>query len=183
MKDLKEYRCPAAGITGECSGFQRCCLFLRSAITGNTDVPVGIIHSSWGASIVQAWTSAEVLGKYQDFDIENADMTKSTNLIPTALFNSMIYPLIPFTIRGVLWYQGESNRSEPGKYSTLFPAMVRDWRERWGLGDFPFFYVQIAPYSYSNKEAFNSVENTAFLREAQIDCLDPDSTLQWWCYW
>jgi sialate O-acetylesterase len=84
----------------------------------------------------------------------------------------MINPLIPYTIKGVLWYQGESNRKEPELYKKLFPTMVKDWRTRWAIGDFPFYYVQIAPFSYGNNDAFQTVENTAFMREVQLQCLD-----------
>src|SRR5207244_2000353 len=61
---------------------------------------------------------------------------------PTALYQGMIAPIIPFGIKGVIWYQGESNRYNPELYSRLFPAMIRNWREDWGLGEFPFYFVQ-----------------------------------------
>ena len=63
---------------------------------------------------------------------------------PTTLFNSMIAPLIPYAIRGAVWYQGESNSRRAWQYQRLFPVMIADWRERWGQGDFPFLYVQLA---------------------------------------
>jgi sialate O-acetylesterase len=81
---------------------------------------------------------------------------------PTALYNAMIAPLIPFGIRGAIWYQGESNRTRAAQYRRLFPAMIQDWRERWGQGDFPFYFVQIAPYRYGNDKG-----EAAELREAQ----------------
>jgi sialate O-acetylesterase len=84
----------------------------------------------------------------------------------------MIHPLIPYTIKGALWYQGESNRLAPEEYKTLFPAMVKDWRSRWDIGDFPFYYVQIAPFLYGNNEEFQKAENSAFIRESQLHCLD-----------
>ena len=136
------------------------------------DVPVGMIHTSWGGSSVQAWISKEVISTYQVVDLDTVDILNRTNHIPTALYNSMIHPLIPYTIQGALWYQGESNRLEPQKYTELFPAMVKDWRTRWGIGDFPFYYVQIAPYWYNNTAAFETAENSAFIREAQLQCLD-----------
>ena len=136
------------------------------------DVPVGLIHTSWGGSSVQAWMSKEVISSYQEVNLDDVDITERTNHIPTALFNSMIHPLTSFTIKGVLWYQGESNRNEPDNYKKLFPAMVKDWRTRWGIGDFPFYYVQIAPYFYGNNDAFQTVANSAFIREAQLECLD-----------
>lgn len=77
------------------------------------------------------------------------------------LFNGMIAPLIPYGIRGAIWYQGESNAPDPAGYRKLFPAMIKDWRVRWGLGDFPFYYVQIAPYRYGTES------DAAGLREAQ----------------
>lgn len=136
------------------------------------DVPVGMIHTSWGGSAVEAWISKEAITPFQEVDLSDIDITQKTNHIPTALFNSMINPLIPYTIKGALWYQGESNRLEPDKYTEFFPAMVKDWRNRWGIGDFPFYYVQIAPYSYGGNQAYNTSENSAFIREAQLKCLD-----------
>lgn len=65
---------------------------------------------------------------------------------PTVLYNGMVAPLVPYAIRGVIWYQGESNNSDPMRYRTLFPRMIADWREKWGQGDFPFLFVQIAPH-------------------------------------
>lgn len=65
---------------------------------------------------------------------------------PGCLFNAMIAPLIPFPIKGAIWYQGESNGGRGRQYQTLFPLMIADWRQRWGEGDFPFLFVQIAPY-------------------------------------
>jgi sialate O-acetylesterase len=67
---------------------------------------------------------------------------------PTALYNGMIHALTPFAIRGAIWYQGESNRNDGLLYEKKMEAMIRGWREVWGLGDFPFFYVQLAPYNY-----------------------------------
>jgi len=136
-------------------------------------VPVGMIHTSWGGSNVEAWISKEVIETFQPVDLENVDITQGTNHIPTALFNGMINPVIPYTIKGALWYQGESNRLEPEKYKTFFPAMVKDWRNRWELGDFPFYYVQIAPFMYDdNNDAFHDFQNSAFIREAQLQCVD-----------
>lgn len=136
------------------------------------DVPVGIIHSSWGGSTVQAWISNDVLTEYTPVNINDLKIADNARQVPTALFNGMINPLIPYTIKGALWYQGESNRKDPELYKKLFPAMVKDWRNRWGIGDFPFYYVQIAPYFYDDNEAVSLPNNTAFIREVQLQCLD-----------
>jgi sialate O-acetylesterase len=77
---------------------------------------------------------------------------------PTVLFNGKIAPLIPYALRGVIWYQGESNSPKAFEYRTLFPRMIADWREKWGQGDFPFLFVQIAPFKGNPPE----------LREAQL---------------
>ncbi|MFT5199040.1 MAG: arylsulfatase A-like enzyme [Planctomycetota bacterium] len=66
--------------------------------------------------------------------------------VPTALSNGMLSPILPYGIRGAIWYQGESNASRAIQYRTLFPALIEDWRARWGRGNFPFYFVQIAPY-------------------------------------
>ncbi|WP_045687452.1 sialate O-acetylesterase [Hymenobacter sp. AT01-02] len=84
---------------------------------------------------------------------------------PTALFNGMIAPLIPFALKGVLWYQGESNADRATQYRTLFPALIQDWRARWQQGPLPFLFVQLAGYMYD--EAQPATTAWAELREAQ----------------
>jgi sialate O-acetylesterase len=79
---------------------------------------------------------------------------------PTVLYNGMISPLTNYLIKGVIWYQGESNTHDPFLYEKLFPALIQNWRESWGY-NFPFYYVQIAPYKHGGK--FGS----EFLRDAQ----------------
>jgi sialate O-acetylesterase len=84
---------------------------------------------------------------------------------PYILFTSMIQPLIPYAMRGAIWYQGESNASKPVEYRTLFPAMIRSWREAWRQGDFPFLFVQLANYMQAAQQPEEST--WAELREAQ----------------
>lgn len=84
---------------------------------------------------------------------------------PAHLYNAMIHPIVPYGIQGAIWYQGESNVSRADQYSTLFPAMIEDWRRVWGEGDFAFYFVQIAPYNYGRPL------ECAELREAQADAL------------
>ena len=87
--------------------------------------------------------------------------------MPTGLYNSMVLPLTPFQIAGVIWYQGESNAGRPAEYTKLFPLMVEDWRKAWGIGDFSFYWVQIAPYEHGNSKGAHS----AYLRESQTHSL------------
>jgi len=96
----------------------------------------------------------------------NNDLTKSElkkpkkeeNKTSYVLYNAMLHPLVNYTIKGAIWYQGESNAEQAYLYSSLFPAMVKNWRSDWNQGDFPFYYVQIAPHKSQNPE----------IREAQL---------------
>jgi sialate O-acetylesterase len=96
------------------------------------------------------------------------------NTLPTLLYNSMINPLINYNIKGVLWYQGESNASRAFQYRTLFPMMITDWRQKFDQGDFPFLYVQLANYSAKRQDPGES--NWAELREAQALTLSTRNT-------
>ena len=86
--------------------------------------------------------------------------------MPASLYNGMIAPLIPYAIRGAIWYQGESNAGRAFQYRTLFPNMIRNWRDDWGEGDFPFLFVQLAPWQKIVQEPQESA--WAELREAQL---------------
>jgi len=93
---------------------------------------------------------------------------------PTVLYNAMINPLIPYSMRGVIWYQGEANVGRAEKYRKIFPAMISSWREKWGEGNFPFYFVQLANYLERKKEPAPS--NFAMLREAQAMALSLPNT-------
>jgi sialate O-acetylesterase len=86
----------------------------------------------------------------------------------------MINPLIPYAIRGVIWYQGEANTGRAYQYRDLFPRLVRDWRKRWGLGDFPFLFVQLANFMPVKQEP--GEDSWAELREAQLLTLRESNT-------
>jgi sialate O-acetylesterase len=89
---------------------------------------------------------------------------KNPNAFPSSLYNGMIAPLLPYAIKGAIWYQGESNASKASEYRTLFPTMIKDWREHWHQGDFPFLFVQLAPFNAGNSSGVAWAE----LREAQL---------------
>lgn len=119
-------------------------------------VPVGIISTSWGGTPAQAWTSAEgfegqpELKGYADQLKAAAEKPPENGPgphFPSALYNAMIAPVVPYGMKGVIWYQGESNAGQSKQYQTLFPAMIADWRTKWKLSDFPFLFVQIAPFN------------------------------------
>jgi sialate O-acetylesterase len=93
---------------------------------------------------------------------------------PFGLYNAMINPLIHYRIKGVIWYQGESNEDRPLEYRELFPALIRDWRNKWGQGDFPFLFVQLA--NYMEPKTVPSESNWALLRESQLKALSLPNT-------
>jgi sialate O-acetylesterase len=122
-------------------------------------VPVGMIHTSWGGTPAQSWTSLEGFGGQDELkgyeSVAKANIEKFATTAPekplnphtpSSLYNGMIAPLLPYAIKGAIWYQGESNAGNAKQYRTLFPAMIADWRTKWGQPDFPFYFVQIAPF-------------------------------------
>ena len=100
---------------------------------------------------------------------------KRMYMMPTALYNGMLHPLLPLSIQGAIWYQGEANTSKALQYQTLFPAIIKDWRTRFGQGDFPFLFVQLA--NYEKPDALPPIKSTwAELREAQTMTLSLPNT-------
>jgi sialate O-acetylesterase len=87
---------------------------------------------------------------------------------PTLIYNAMINPILPFTIKGVIWYQGESNADRPVQYRQLFPLLINDWRQKWNEGNFPFYFVQIANYNATDQPP---AADWPALRDAQLSTL------------
>jgi len=131
-------------------------------------VPVGIIVSSVGGTMIEAWMSKNSLADFPEIKIPaNMDTVKHPYKIPAGLFNGMIAPLVGYNIKGFIWYQGESNRQEPKLYGKLFPIMVADWRKRWNMGELPFYFVQIAPFGSTD-----TTRSGPLLREAQLKAMN-----------
>ncbi len=87
-----------------------------------------------------------------------------TQSSPASLYNGMVAPIIPYKIKGVIWYQGEANRKRAWQYRKLFPVLIENWRSDWDQGTFPFYFVQLAPYKYGDENEYFLPE----LREAQL---------------
>lgn len=132
-------------------------------------VPIGIITTSWGGARIEHWMSAESLKAFPEIIIPlGIDTMKVPEKAATALFNGMIAPLINYGIKGFLWYQGESSRDVPILYAKMMPALVADWRKHWNNKKLPFYYVQIAPFTYpTDKHTMYGV----LMREAQLKAL------------
>jgi sialate O-acetylesterase len=172
-------------------------------------VPVGVIDSTWGGTLAEAWTRMEALGEdaaLAPVFVEWGKMTEreETALLrdkdeqrqrdeakaagtpapqfpwhpqlkswgPGMLWNGMIAPLTPFPICGVIWYQGESNSAlaRAPLYKRVFSTMIEDWRHEWGVGDFPFLFVQISSFKSNGSEGW------AELREQQLKTLELRNT-------
>lgn len=148
--------------------------FFARKIHQELDVPVGIIDTNWGGTRIEPWTPPAGFAAVEGLkDIEDQIATANANYErdlkgnpdtppkhalaenqqkPTALYNGMIHPIVPYAIRGALWYQGESNRGEGMQYFTKMDALITGWRQIWNQGDFPFYFVQLAPFKYGGSE-------------------------------
>jgi len=152
------------------SNFSATAYFFGRLLQQQLKVPVALINASYGGSPAEAFMSIDALKAFPEIKIHSAtDTSRLNNRNATALYNGMIYPIIGYTIKGCLWYQGEANYDRPDQYEKLFPAMVTQWRSTWQQGDFPFYFAQIAPFDYSHVLTNNRTEklNSAYLRDAQ----------------
>lgn len=136
--------------------------FFGKTLNDSLRVPIGLIISAWGATEASVWcpTSKSFSNskEYQDWILEKNKIWPSSNGI---VYNQMIHPILPFTFKGAIWYQGESNRHQPSRYGEQIQTMIESWRER-AQRVFPFYLVEIAPYHY------NSPNNgPALIREEQ----------------
>jgi len=157
------------------AGFSATAYFFGKRLRQQLNVPIGLIHSSYGGSNVEAWMDAAWLADQQDIVVpSSSEGLKDKNRVPTMLYNGMIHPLAGFGIKGIIWYQGESNYERASSYELLFPRMVEKYRELWGDAQLPFYFSQIAPFNYASLPPFHVEEryNSAYLRDAQRKSLD-----------
>lgn len=140
--------------------------FFAAMLNDVLDVPVGIVDCTWGGTRVESWTNREILETYPDVDLTEAGIAATTDwLRPMVMYNAMLHPVAGYTVRGFLWYQGESNVNQYKDYAPRLANMVSLWRGLWGQGDIPFYYVEVAPFAYNNNCG-------AYLREAQWQALE-----------
>ena len=199
----------AASTPETAKDFSAVAWYFAREIEQREHVPVGVIDSTWGGTVADAWTRVEALGEdaelapvfvqwgkmaqkeeNEQLRLNDEQRQRAEALAqgkpapqfpwhpqlkswgPGMLWNGMIAPLTPFPIRGVIWYQGESNSAlaRAGLYKRVFSTMIEDWRHEWGVGDFPFLFVQISNFKS------NDTENWAELREQQLKTLELTNT-------
>jgi sialate O-acetylesterase len=192
-------------------GFSAAAYFFGRELYQNLNVPIGLIHCSWGGSSCEAWVKRSLLEadpQYKElleswdrncanYDPEKVKATFETQLAqwkneaaaakvagktppqaprnpgdirtgqhrPANLYNGMLVAVMPYAMRGVIWYQGETNAGRAYQYRSLFPLMIQNWRNDWKQGDFPFYFVQLANFMAVKPEPSDS--GWAELREAQ----------------
>jgi sialate O-acetylesterase len=205
---------------GEWGGFSAVAYFFGRELHNELKVPVGLIDTSWGGTLIEPWTppvgfaAVPALKAIQEqVEKANADYRKSLSValdpiekwaqatrkalsasadlppspewpqhplcssgLPTGLYNGMIYPLLPFAIRGAIWYQGESNATEGMLYFEKMKALIGGWRSVWGEGDFPFYFAQLAPFRYSIHWQNFPPAGLPTLWEAQVAALSIPNT-------
>lgn len=152
----------------ECSpksvvSFSATAYFFGRMLNEVLDVPIGLISSCWGGSAIETWIGKEEFKAFPECKLPVNGERLNPFKTPSILYNGMIRPLVGYGIKGCIWYQGESNKNNPNLYRKLLPAMVSQWRRIWGIGDFDFYYTQIAPYDYGKGL------NSAFMREVLLN--------------
>jgi len=158
--------------TNTVNDFSATAWFFGAYLNEKLGVPVGLIASAWGGTPAEVWTPVQSIKAEPDlgFYLNHYNGSPWWPGTPGVLYNAMIHPLLNYAIKGAIWYQGESNKMDARLYPALMKTMITSWRKAWGLGDFPFYYVQIAPFAYEEPYA------GALLREAQLKCLSVPNT-------
>lgn len=130
-------------------------------------VPIGIIESSWGGTPIECWLPGTVVQKHPEINVpDTISQDQNRQKRPTFLYNAMINPFKDYTIKGFLWYQGEANRRNASFYKDYMISLVNSWRNQWHNSSLPFYFVEIAPFSYQNNKDTKAIKAN-LVREAQ----------------
>jgi sialate O-acetylesterase len=162
--------------------FSATAYYFGKMLNKKLNIPIGLINASSGGTKIETWYNLSGFKKFvgdtnfqtksvknlfgQEYNRLSSGMIKPLET-PTVLFNALINPMVGYSIKGMICYQGEANCREPQKYQKLLTGLIQNWRSTWEIGDFPFYFAQIAPY---NNHSYGL--NSAFLREAQLKSSD-----------
>ena len=140
--------------------------FFGKKLNQQLNVPIGLINVSWGGTPADTWIPEEIVLADAELSEANAKLRQDNRWPkkPGAVYNAMIYPLQPLQIAGAIWYQGEGNTAAPLTYKKMMEQLILSWRKGFSK-DFPFYYVQIAPFTYGD------VETGTLVREQQVKML------------
>lgn len=163
----KKYDCPGSweiASPNTTGNFSATAYYFGRLLQKTINVPVGIIHCSWGGSTIEAWMSPDAMKPFPELKLPVSDDDNRTRWkTPTVLYNGMLSAIIGYGMRGAIWYQGESNRTAYQRYAAQFSEMHKDWIKKWNIGEFPIYFCQLAPYKYGDESKYNN----AFMREVQ----------------
>lgn len=162
-----------ASTAASAAGFSAVGWFFGRELLRELDVPIGLIEVAWGGTPAEAWTPREALARVPRLrpllDRGKPGAAPSPHQAST-LWNGMVAPLVPLAVRGVIWYQGESNAGRAAEYRVLFPTMIKAWRDAFGREDLPFAFVQLANFGGRGgpTQPSGGPSPWAELREAQL---------------
>jgi sialate O-acetylesterase len=156
------------------SKFSATAYFFGRELRKKLNIPVGLIKCAWGGTKVEPWMPAKAFEKDKEMaayfeekvsslqeqkkgKAGKSSKKKTNQQFPSTLFNAMVNPVIPYAIKGAIWYQGESNEKHNNlKYESNFREMISEWRNHWGLGDFPFYFAQLANFKNPTEKPIES---------------------------
>lgn len=157
------------------TNFSATAYYFGRLLQAKLNVPIGLICNSYGGTTIESFMDEEALKEFPEIKSypSKTDISKKfNNGNATAVYNGMLHPFLGYTIKGCIWYQGESNYQRSKQYETLFPAFVKMLRAKSNNDSLPFYYVQIAPFNYTlNKPDSVPKYNSASLRDAQRKAL------------
>lgn len=145
--------------------FSALAYFFGRKIQAALGIPVGLIVTARGGATIESWMDSTSLATIKPVVIPSIVNWQDAQATPTILYNTMLYPFIGYTIKGIIWAQGEANRSNHAQYRSLLTTTIQSWRDQWQLGDFPFYFTQLAP------NGTTSNASSARVREAQLNTM------------